>query len=781
MKRRLETVFLALVSVALLASCGGSSGSSSAQLAGPNTPRPDINNPDTTPVVRPAVVDANRVRFLVVGDAGSGTDAQLAVGAAMADLCEQKGRETGRATLTREAAIRQGCQFVLGLGDNIYEEGTRSASDPQFFDKFERAYLGFPHDLPFFMVSGNHDNSAFFGGDGAGNARGENQVDYTFAPIDALGADASNPRKTPRWQMPSRYYDFTAGGTPAKPLLHFFAIDSNQVAGGFPDASPEYSYSTYGLRQLAWLKQGMRASSARMKFAFAHHPYLSNGEHGNAGNYDDLLFEQTGQSSASPLAPSLQAALLPVLAGQRYKDFLEESVCDQADVYFNGHDHDLQWLTSVPSCGKTEFIVSGAGGKKRAASDESRNLARLQRFDRYGFFWVEVSAASSSAKPVLRAEMYEVNPSEGAREAAIVKIDGSADKTIQYSFSRVQDDSASSALQDYLASNNETANTLTARDAAGLPASTGFSGLPSNNCQATVSSPMPALRAANKMDDDVMPGAQRSTGYASAVGPLDPLQRVLDDGFASIISASGSHASVISALASITQTSLDIADVVLVTSADSAREPSLATTLQQAAGRDVLARMQALGDQLAIAFPASAKPPVAFRDMPLATQQYRSALVSPRESDACSRQDLSAVVAPLVTLSRSLAAAAEAAEQAIGGAPVLGGTARLAANALVDTSALIDALGTLKTSSINDAAVGAVNRLLRNISVGVLPLDQAPADVTKSATLPGDALSAAVLAASREVTFRVDQLTGPVLSPIQQVLATVLTSLGISQ
>ena len=710
MNKQFQLVSMGLL-VATLVACGGSSGGRSAQLAGPGTTPPDINNPDTTPEVQPETLDANRVRFLVVGDAGSGSDGQMAVGAAMADVCEAKGRSTGKASLTRAAAIRQGCQFVLGLGDNIYEEGTRSASDPQFFDKFERAYLNFPHDLPFFMVSGNHDNSAFFGGDGAGNARGENQVDYTYAPIDVTGIDASNPRKTPRWQMPSRYYDFTAGGTKAKPLLHFFAIDSNQVAGGFPDASPEYSYSTYGLRQLNWLKQGMRESPARMKFAFAHHPYLSNGEHGNAGNYDDLLFGQTGQSTASPLAPSLQAALLPVLAGQRYKDFMEEAVCDQADVYFNGHDHDLQWLTSVPSCGKTEFIVSGAGGKTRSASDESRNLARLQRYEQYGFFWVEVSAASDSAKPILRAEMYNVVAGEGDRETAIVKIDGTADKTVSYRYVRVQDEVASDGLSSYLAGHNDSADTLTRRDPVGLPESAGFSGLPANNCQA----------------------------------------------------------------------SLDIADVVLSASADSARQPQSAAALQQAAGRDVLARMQALGDRLATTFPANATLPAAFKDMPTMTAQYRNAVASPRQASACERQDLSAVVAPLVTLARSLAAAAEAAEQGVGDIPVLGGGARLAANALVDTSSLIAALGTVQTSAINDAALGAVNRLLRNLTTGVLPFDQASPEIAEGAALPGNALSALLMTATREVTFRVDQLLEPILSPVQQVLHTVFAALGLSR
>ncbi|MEO6699283.1 MAG: hypothetical protein ABIR53_06375, partial [Paraperlucidibaca sp.] len=278
-----------------------------------------------------------------------------------------------------------------------------------------------------------------------------------------------------------------------------------------------------------------------------------------------------------------------------------------------------------------------------------------------------------------------------------------------------------------------------------------------------------------------VPPAARSTALIAAPGPFDPMQAALSQGLAPWSVGSSPSAQLMSAMTQITLDSLDIADVVLRASADSARQPQSATALQQAAGRDVLARMQALGDRLANTFPTNAALPAAFKDMPTVTTQYRRAVASPRQANACERQDLSAVVAPLVTLSRSLAAAAEAAEQGVGDTPVLGGGARLAANALTDTASLIAALGTVHTSAINDATVGIVNRLLRNLSTGVLPLEQAPPGVADTAALLGNALSAAVMVATREVTFRIDQLIEPVLSPVQQVLNTVLVALGLSR
>ncbi len=70
------------------------------------------------------------------------------VGQAMADICAVKlGAEND--------PERAGCDFVVGLGDNIYESGVTSVDDPQFEEKFELPFE--PVDLPFYLVLGNHD------------------------------------------------------------------------------------------------------------------------------------------------------------------------------------------------------------------------------------------------------------------------------------------------------------------------------------------------------------------------------------------------------------------------------------------------------------------------------------------------------------------------------------------------------------------------------------------------------------------------------------------------
>ena len=276
---------LLIALIMTLAACGGSSSSRSAPV--------DDGVVDETPDETPDEAAEPVVRIVLLGDSGSGSAGAYAVGEAVAKVCAAKG-----------------CDLVLGLGDNIYESGVSSELDPQFEEKFELPFA--PIDLPFYMVLGNHDNSGFFGGDGANNSNGDFQVDYHYR--DTLHPE--QPRQTSRWKMPARYYRFTQGGDASAPLVELFGVDSNQIAGGFPDSDENYSYNNYGLVQAQWLKAAMASSKAKWRIAFAHHPYLSNGSHGNAGNYDGI-----------------PGFIAPVLAGSRYKSFLEETLCDKADFF----------------------------------------------------------------------------------------------------------------------------------------------------------------------------------------------------------------------------------------------------------------------------------------------------------------------------------------------------------------------------------------------------------------------------------------------------------------
>jgi len=264
---------------------------------------------------------AGVVRFVALGDTGEGNENQYMVGQAIVELCAQKG-----------------CDFGMLLGDNFYDSGVSGVDDPQFQEKFELPYEDI--DFPIYIALGNHD----YGGNGIGvdfnTKKAQYQIDYT--------------QLSQIWKLPSKYYNFK--------LEHaeFWGFDTNQVMTDPINGNSD--------PQKNWLKAGVGASQATWKVAFGHHPYISNGDHGNAGAYENL-----------------EAIPLPFVTGESVKEFMEEAVCGKIDIYLCGHDHNLQWLE--PKCG-TEFIVSGAGSKSEGLP--GKNAAYFGMPETEGFFWGEL-------------------------------------------------------------------------------------------------------------------------------------------------------------------------------------------------------------------------------------------------------------------------------------------------------------------------------------------------------------------------------------------------------
>lgn len=304
-------------------------------------------------VPEPIASDAT-VSFIAIGDAGTGKDGQYKVAAALKTVCEARG-----------------CDFAIGLGDNIYESGVSSTEDEQWQTKFEQPYKDI--DFPFYMALGNHDNS-FIGGAGLTNTKGENQVDYHY----------KENRTSDKWNMPARYYTFNAPlNSNEQPLINFFALDSNPLAT-LSDIRYEYWQLPYRKKQAKWVDAEMKKATAKWKIAFAHHAFLSNGKHNNAGMYEGL--------------PGM---------GLVYKNFLKDHVCDKVDFMVAGHDHDLQLLRPVQNCGKTVHMVSGAGAKTRELKNRDRNKAYWQKDNTLGFFHFEIQGDQATVSA------YTVNSSNG--------------------------------------------------------------------------------------------------------------------------------------------------------------------------------------------------------------------------------------------------------------------------------------------------------------------------------------------------------------------------------
>jgi tartrate-resistant acid phosphatase type 5 len=261
------------------------------------------------------------VRFIVIGDFGTGRAEQFLVARAMQEVCAQRG-----------------CDFIVTTGDNIYEGGVISANDPQFEQKFEIPYRDL--DAPWYLSLGNHDVGAdpVTGGD-----IGDYQVAYTYR----------TDRMSGKWHMPARFFSVAQGP------VALFLLDTNRISA---DGETGTDDSTWLPEQRPWLVSALGASDATWKFVFGHHPYRSNGGHGNAP--------------------------------EAYQAALRDTVCGEADAFFAGHDHILQWLEQVDDCPGTELLISGGGGQTPdLAAGTADNPSHYYAFNTYGFLYVQVEGS----------------------------------------------------------------------------------------------------------------------------------------------------------------------------------------------------------------------------------------------------------------------------------------------------------------------------------------------------------------------------------------------------
>ena len=275
------------------------------------------------------------VRFVAVGDAGEGNADQYAVAEAIAAVCAAR------------LDTAPGCDFVLYLGDNFYQVGVDGVDDPQFQTKFERPYADL--DLPFYVILGNHDY-------GSGSLE-----------VNKVTAQVEYTRRSTKWTLPARHYHFAAAHA------HFLALDTNaaMLVDLWGDRSQE--------RTIADGLAAADAAGATWRIAFGHHPYKSNGPHGNAGAYE-------GQDWA------------PLVNGAGVQALIEDHLCGAVDLYIAGHDHSRQWLQ--PACG-LGLAVSGAGAKTTAFVD--RGHPSVFASSTPGFLWVELNG------PTLTAAHYDLD------------------------------------------------------------------------------------------------------------------------------------------------------------------------------------------------------------------------------------------------------------------------------------------------------------------------------------------------------------------------------------
>lgn len=174
--------------------------------------------------------------------------------------------------------------FVLHVGDVVYDSGEERLYVGRFFKPFAPTIA----NAPIYPSLGNHDKKTSEGGP---------YLEAFDLPSETSGTE--------------RYYSFTWGEA------EFFALDTT-----------DRGFLKPGTAQAVWLEKALKASKARWKIAYGHHPVFSNGADGGK----DFL-----KNRALPLF-------------ERYG----------LDVYVNGHEHNYErFLNPVRG---VHFLITGGGG-----------------------------------------------------------------------------------------------------------------------------------------------------------------------------------------------------------------------------------------------------------------------------------------------------------------------------------------------------------------------------------------------------------------------------------
>jgi len=314
----------------------------------------------------------NVVTFYALGDWGTGDDRQRAVAKALK-------RNVKEIPVGRRVA-----PFVVGLGDNIYEDGLASGwNNPttrrRLEETFGKMYTDIKYNgenIVFHIVPGNHDHNNRTGGkNGLGDVIHQETTAekiyshyWKYYPIDATkntdSEDSTNYETLKshdifRITIPERV-PIEAMGT-----LAFSAIDTQVLLDLYVKEDSE-------LLQLHWnTLEELLQENADWKIILGHHPIESYGKHNGfrrafwwlppiflAAIIDKLLYKPQ-QDLDNPAYKNFR------------KDLRNIMMKHDVTVYLAGHEHNLQFL----ELDKTHFqLVSGSAAKLSGVTHKSDTI-----------------------------------------------------------------------------------------------------------------------------------------------------------------------------------------------------------------------------------------------------------------------------------------------------------------------------------------------------------------------------------------------------------------------
>jgi hypothetical protein len=269
-------------------------------------------------------------------------------------------KQTARPPTEVPTALRM--PFWVVLGNHDYDNG---GSAP-----FKWGVAAFEYYYASYLYSGVTDEPGFEMRDTATNKAAQAAclpAPTGFKPSGnwLMGGAQKRGGDSPRNPDPYRHYSFRHGDA------QFVALDTNPIVTECFSDEPGLGngkgrQTNYESQQQDFVIHALDSATAYWKIGFGHHPYVSDGDHGNAGMYREAL----PPKDLTPVCKQYVAPTDPTwktdntwARGVELKKFIEDNLCKHGlDLYLSGHDHNLQWLSA--NCGRqVEFIVSGAGAK----------------------------------------------------------------------------------------------------------------------------------------------------------------------------------------------------------------------------------------------------------------------------------------------------------------------------------------------------------------------------------------------------------------------------------